>query len=354
MELSLSQKLHKEREQLRSFCMRHNRIRVFGSGDTAILMQRHLQEEGVCIHDFIVADADYTVDTFCGRPVCRYSDAHFERTDGLILAVAHWMQELLIPEFAKRKDIPGIYQQSIYGKNEGLIFDASMIYSHYIGEGNPEGYFARFTELDRIGAEKNTDKAHKIHNYLNKYEFYLRHLKEQTFTLLELGIFNGSSLRMWEEFFPNARIIGVDIDERCASMGGDRTKVIIDDLSLIDTLESLKSYTPSVIIDDASHVWSHQIKSLCTLFPVLPHGGIFIMEDLETSFSAYRHKNYNDASISCYAFLSEIASSVTGGEKPLLSDRPQSIAQFAPEIEAIARETELISFLKGSCILIKR
>ena len=59
------------------------------------------------------------------------------------------------------------------------------------------------------------------------------------------------------------------------------------DLGKEDELESLCKLHPTVIIDDASHMWSHQIKSIWYLFSSLQNGGAFIVEDLETSFGVY-------------------------------------------------------------------
>ena len=56
MSLTLSQKLHKDRDSICRFCAAHKSIRLFGSGDTAILMVRYLRDEGIGFTDFMMTD----------------------------------------------------------------------------------------------------------------------------------------------------------------------------------------------------------------------------------------------------------------------------------------------------------
>ena len=164
--------------------------------------------------------------------------------------------------------------------------------------------------------------------------------------MIELGVFNGSSLRMWNSYFSNAHVVGVDIDDKCKEFEGKNCDVIIADLSKKESILKLKELHPLIIVDDASHLWSHQISALIYLYDALPSGGIYILEDLGTSFSV--NKNYCDASICAYDFCSAIAE-VTTSKKPLRGDH-----LFKAEIESIGMRTEMISFICGSCIMIKK
>ena len=70
--------------------------------------------------------------------------------------------------------------------------------------------------LDELAWTYRTDKSSGWHNYMVHYERHLRHLRESRFTFLELGVgpdgaTKGASLFAWRDFFPNARIVGVDI-----------------------------------------------------------------------------------------------------------------------------------------------
>ena len=215
-------------------------------------------------------------------------------------------------------------------------------------KGLQAGFFHEFHELDRIGTEECTDKCRYRHNYLQKYEFFLRDWKEKPLRLLELGVFKGGSERMWKRYFPRAQVFGVDIDEACRVYAEERIEIRIGDLSQNETLESLKEIRPHIIIDDASHFWSHQLKALFTLFPALPSGGIYILEDLETSLQPQVYSaDYHDAPLDAYTAAERIT-------RVAASRTPCTEGPFAEEITAVGLATELVATMLSSCIFIKR
>ena len=72
--------------------------------------------------------------------------------------------------------------------------------------------------LDELALKYGTDKGSQYHNYCNKYDKILFPLREKFTNILEIGVANGSSVRMWEEYFPNATIHGVDFTPECKNM----------------------------------------------------------------------------------------------------------------------------------------
>jgi len=211
-----------------------------------------------------------------------------------------------------------------------------------------QGYFRNFRELEAMGRRYQTDKSLYGHNYLDKYEFLLGQFRQQAFTLLELGVFHGGSEQMWREFFPKAQIVGVDIDEHCAQYAGDRIAIRILDLAKPENLEALKAVQPSIIVDDASHLWSHQLLALTQLYPCLPPGGVYILEDMETSLNPAEYPGYDDCTINPYEVCQEI-SRVVSSKKPFTADIP-----YRDEINAIGMHTDMVCLIKSSCIFIKR
>ncbi|MCR5439587.1 MAG: class I SAM-dependent methyltransferase [Selenomonas sp.] len=212
-----------------------------------------------------------------------------------------------------------------------------------------KGFFADCRELDKIGSTFNTDKNRFYHNYLPKYEFFLAPFRHKNFNLLELGIFKGGSAKMWEKYFPNAQIHCVDIDENCKSVADDRIIVHIRDLGIKENVEQLRSIKPSVIVDDASHMWSHQLLALFTLYECLPSGGVYILEDLETSLNERLYPGMDGGCRhNVYDVLSRIAKVV--GSKELETD----VDELSATISNIGLKTEMFSLMKGSCVLIRK
>ncbi len=214
-------------------------------------------------------------------------------------------------------------------------------------------FFESYNLLDNIGEKYGTDKCSKYHDYLRKYEFFISKWKDQRFVLLELGVYKGASLKTLGEYFSSAEIIGVDIDRKCQSYEGENRKVVITDLSLWDNIIELAQYNPSIIIDDASHMWGHQIKALFALFPKLPSGGVYIMEDLGTSFHCCDDVPYQDTPMSAYDLLSAIAEVVTSREFLRSDIHGREIEYISEQIEELASQIDMISFIHGSCVLIR-
>ena len=234
-----------------------------------------------------------------------------------------------------------------------LTFHEFLVYSNreknYISADRYNGgYFADYVGLDALGDLTRTDKCAYDHNYCEKYEFFLNKFRDQKIKLLELGIFGGSSLEMWKKYFTQAKIFGVDIEPDCRAYADDRINIIIGDLSKQDCLAKLAALKPDIVIDDASHFWSHQIKGLFTLFSALPHGGIYIIEDMETSVNQELYSPaYRDFPMSAYEVCSRIARVVAGKDN-------SDTSEFKDKINEIGMAVEMISIIKGSCIMIKR
>ena len=108
--------------------------------------------------------------------------------------------------------------------------------------------------------------------------------------------------------------------------------------------------SPDIIIDDASHAHSHQIMALIKLFPLLKDGGIYILEDLGTSFGDCIDTWYDDACITGFEFCQMINELLTGCMKESKQKRNGSMWDYA---KAIAGNLDMMCFIQGSCIMIK-
>lgn len=137
--------------------------------------------------------------------------------------------------------------------------------------------------LDEIGLKYGTDKSSNGHNYLNYYDQFFSAIRQNNLTVLEIGVWEGASLKMWEEYFPFAKIIGADIDEK-KQYESERISTVIADQGSVGALvllgeELINSNGVDIIIDDGSHEGQHQLLSFETLFPYLRSGGYYCVED---------------------------------------------------------------------------
>lgn len=124
-------------------------------------------------------------------------------------------------------------------------------------------------------------------HYLEIYEQHFAKYRGQDIKFLEIGVFKGGSLEMWRSYFgAQSKICGIDIDPACAAYATPGTTVKIGSQADPAFLKSVVAEfgTPDIILDDGSHVAKHQEVSFQTLFPLLAEGGLYIIEDLHTSY----------------------------------------------------------------------
>ena len=125
-----------------------------------------------------------------------------------------------------------------------------------------------------------TYNAKKEPHFIEAYKKHLAALTPKR--VLEIGVQHGGSLKIWRDMFPDAEIVGVDIDPQCKQYEETNIKVLIGDQHDVKFLESLGDF--DIIIDDGGHTMTQQQTSLKWLMPQLREGGIYVIEDLHTSY----------------------------------------------------------------------
>jgi hypothetical protein len=136
-------------------------------------------------------------------------------------------------------------------------------------------------ELTALGVKYGTSKL--TAGYLRHYWMHFAPIRSAVRKVVEIGVDDGASLRMWEEFFPEAAIFGIDIAERCRSFQGGRRRVFIGDQRDEGFLRSIIEQTGGdfdLVIDDGEHSDLAVLKSFAWLFPAVVDHGIYAVEDL--------------------------------------------------------------------------
>lgn len=139
----------------------------------------------------------------------------------------------------------------------------------------------------------NTDKDNPCHSfrgktYLDVYEGLFSQMRNQEFTLIEFGVLHGGSLRMWLEYFPKAKVVGVDVNPEAMQYVPDGARFVLASQTNEAAIKlALSSLPPlGVVIDDGSHYVPHMIESFRFLWPMVMDGGIYVMEDAAISYDA--------------------------------------------------------------------
>jgi demethylmacrocin O-methyltransferase len=141
---------------------------------------------------------------------------------------------------------------------------------------------ARIYKCDKFGR----------HFYTKHYQFHFKKFRFKRIRLFEIGVggyhypnMGGNSLRMWKRYFPFGRIYSLDIYDK-SFLEERRIRIYqgsqVDEDVLIRIFNQIGE--PDIIIDDGSHINEHVITTFQYLFPKLKIGGIYVIEDVQTSY----------------------------------------------------------------------
>lgn len=149
-------------------------------------------------------------------------------------------------------------------------------------------------DLLELSKKYNTDKE-SVHSYISEY--YVESFKSYKKTanlLLEIGVNQGQSLEMWNEYFDQAKIVGVDVADTGYVPTSTNIEFRLGKAQKQDTYINLNNI--DIIIDDGSHKLNHQIQTFNILFPKLNTNGVYVIEDvqdIENSITKFKSLNKN-------------------------------------------------------------
>ena len=142
-------------------------------------------------------------------------------------------------------------------------------------------------ELEKYFRENNDKLIHKGVHYFDIYDRHFSRFRNKEITILEIGVSQGGSLQMWKNYFGDkARIYGIDIDPRCKELEEEQVKIFIGSQSDRKFLREIKELIPpiDILIDDGGHGMIQQIVSYEELFDHVKDNGVYLCEDLHTSY----------------------------------------------------------------------
>ena len=136
------------------------------------------------------------------------------------------------------------------------------------------------TYLDYACDDGGGDKG-SLHSYIDIYAEQM--VQTHDIDLLEVGVWRGYSLAMWQDYFTDSRIVGVDIDlsrceldvdaRRCDATNAGELQMVLGDLAF------------DYIIDDGSHRLEDQQASFRVLWDRLKPAGRYFVEDIQSDYA---------------------------------------------------------------------
>ena len=142
-------------------------------------------------------------------------------------------------------------------------------------------------DLEKYFRQNDKRLIHKWVHYFDVYDRHFSRFRNKKIVILEIGVSQGGSLQMWKNYFGTEAVIyGIDIDPRCKELEEENIKIFIGSQSDRNFLKEVKMQIPpiDILIDDGGHTMVQQIVSYEELFDHIKDDGVYLCEDLHTSY----------------------------------------------------------------------
>lgn len=211
-----------------------------------------------------------------------------------------------------------------------------------------------------FGSDKEQDGGH---HYGRTYGNIFRKYRYRSIKFLEIGIggynsgVGGNSLLAWRAYFPFARLVACDIASR-PGMSLWRTRIYLTDQNSGCDLDRLLHCEKNfdIVIDDGSHISDHQIFSFEHLIDSVSEDGIYVIEDIQTSFweEKFKEVNWRGRHIdsphfpsTCVGYFLELSKYLNHMEFSQWRNVDENLVRIARQIRRISFEHNMIVIEKG-------
>ena len=190
-----------------------------------------------------------------------------------------------------------------------------------------------------------TDKWTDHYYVQDLYEPLFEQFQNKKVNVLEIGVWNGESMKLWHDYFVNAKnIVGIDIFVRSSfkEVSGWLKDYDVklhkfnshEDTDIFNEFADTYKEGFDIIIDDGSHWYENQINTYKKFKNLMNPGGVYIIEDIsfereESVYTSYKltesgMQNVVEAKIQ--RDIPEMQFYMTGGE--LFQNQPVGVIYF--------------------------
>jgi hypothetical protein len=128
------------------------------------------------------------------------------------------------------------------------------------------------------------------HSYIDVYEEQMT--KKSNIDILEIGVMRGHSIKMWQDYFIDSNIYGIDINLSNLEFSDCHNVYICDATSPEQINNTFGDKKFDYVVDDGSHFIDHQISSFDILWPRIKSGGKYFIEDIDGEEAISRISNH--------------------------------------------------------------
>lgn len=250
------------------------RIALWGAGNTLNKVIDDIDRNIHTVVFLIDSDRRKAGMTRMGIPVRYYKDVETKDIDAIVLTTV-FVQEVLkiIETELAYLEIP------VFEDIDHFLAYEYVNITHKEIARNPF-----YSILEKNMFMNNTDKRLQ---YLEVYDKYFARFRGTDVTFMEIGVYQGASLQLWKEYFgAKSKIIGIDINEECVQFKDEQIEIEIGSQESIYFWDYIKDKYPQVdiILDDGGHTMKQQIVTFEQMFRHLSANGIYMCEDVFTSY----------------------------------------------------------------------
>ena len=167
----------------------------------------------------------------------------------------------------------------------------------YSSRSSPLCYIGQKYDTDKSSQRLNVSYIRHCHPYTLFYNDVFEDKKDDKLTIAELGILEGASIRMWQEYFQKSDIYGFDNNRNFIDnykTNYDNNRIVLSEIDVKNVTNIKKVFNDlnlmyDIIIEDTTHLFEDQINVINNVYPYLKEGGMLIIEDI---FKSYNEKDY--------------------------------------------------------------
>ncbi len=141
--------------------------------------------------------------------------------------------------------------------------------------------------LEELADNEKTDK-NTVHAYLPLYQSLLEGKKDTAKNVLEIGIKNGGSIKLWSDFFTNATVYAIDIQKDIPPQLLNNEKIVLYmstnayDEEIFKNIFLNNNIKYDFILDDGPHTLDSMIKFIKLYSQIITDDGILMIEDVQS------------------------------------------------------------------------
>lgn len=152
----------------------------------------------------------------------------------------------------------------------------------------------RGTSLDVLGVSQGSSLSSLDRDLLATWEEHLFPRDTPDLDILQIGVGHGGSVRTWANWFPHARVTGLDVRRisirnfpaNVEIAHGDQTDAVI--------LGGLcREHAFRLVVDDGSDDPSHKLHTFLTVFPWLAPGALYLCVNSESQDALMTSGNWD-------------------------------------------------------------